>query len=65
VDERDRILLFAPFSRVRCGDLGIGLAVTRAIVEAHGGRIVAERPTSGARFRVVLPAEAAALEALG
>ncbi len=35
---------------------GIGLAVCRNIVEAHGGTITVEdRPGGGARFRIVLP----------
>jgi two-component system sensor histidine kinase KdpD len=35
---------------------GLGLAVVRAIVEAHGGSVTAEnRPGGGAVFRVVLP----------
>jgi len=37
---------------------GLGLAVVRAIVEAHGGRVSAENaPPAGARFRVELPAD--------
>jgi len=37
---------------------GLGLAVVRAIVEAHGGKIdVASAAGGGARFRVELPAE--------
>ena len=35
---------------------GLGLAVARAVVEAHGGRIRAEnRPGGGAAFRFTLP----------
>ncbi|HEY4181833.1 MAG TPA: sensor histidine kinase KdpD [Kofleriaceae bacterium] len=35
---------------------GLGLAVVRAIVEAHGGRVHVELPADGgARFRIVLP----------
>jgi len=38
--------------------VGLGLAVARAIVEAHGGRIRAEnRPGGGAAFRFSLPIE--------
>ncbi|HSR24231.1 MAG TPA: HAMP domain-containing sensor histidine kinase [Candidatus Eisenbacteria bacterium] len=37
---------------------GIGLTVVRELVEAHGGRAIAESPAgSGALFRVVLPAK--------
>lgn len=37
---------------------GLGLAVVRAIVEAHGGHVsVANVPGAGARFRIELPAE--------
>ena len=39
---------------------GLGLAVSRGMVEAHGGRIWAEnRPGGGAIFRFTLPIEAA------
>jgi signal transduction histidine kinase/CheY-like chemotaxis protein len=41
----------------RYGGLGLGLAITRAIVEAHGGVVTAasDGPRQGSRFRVRLP----------
>ena len=41
----------------RTGGAGIGLAIVRELVRAHGGRIdVESRPGEGSRFRVTLPA---------
>ena len=53
--------LFAKFQRGReegnAGGAGLGLAICRAIVAAHGGRIAASnRPEGGARFSFTLPA---------
>lgn len=40
----------------RCGGAGMGLAICKAIVEAHGGRIAARnRPEGGACFSFTLP----------
>ena len=61
VDAADRPRLFEPFyrggsdaARTRHG-AGLGLAISRAIVEAHGGHIWLEESTAGARVRFSLP----------
>ena len=56
VDDREKI--FEPFWRKSGATpgAGLGLAITKEIVEAHGGAIsVAETPNGGATFRVTLP----------
>ena len=61
IREEDRQRVFEPFyrggsqsARTRAG-AGLGLAISRAIVEAHGGRIwLADSPT-GTRIRFSLP----------
>ena len=61
LDERDRI--FDRFHRAGGGGvgeprgLGLGLTIARSAVEANGGQIVYEAPSSGGnRFRILLPA---------
>jgi len=53
----DRDTLFTPFARGKQSTgVGLGLAITRRIVERHGGTVAAtDRPASGARFTIQLP----------
>jgi signal transduction histidine kinase len=59
-EHRERI--FDPFYRVdpsrRDAGAGLGLAISRAIVEAHGGRIWLADAAVGTRVRFTLPARA-------
>jgi signal transduction histidine kinase len=64
LDEAQRARLFRRFARVEDsatpGVGGLGLAISRELVLAMGGRIAAERaPEAGACFVVELPLDAA------
>jgi len=48
--------VFDPFFTTKARGTGLGLAVTREIIEAHAGHISCERrPEGGTRFRIWLP----------
>jgi two-component system sensor histidine kinase KdpD len=59
----DEKRIFDKFYRAgpaREGGVGLGLTISRGIIEAHGGRIwVEKRPGGGALFRFTLPIEQA------
>ena len=58
VPEWERKRLFEPFRRGEgSASSGVGLAICKAVVDAHGGRIAVERtPGGGATFVVAVPA---------
>ncbi len=51
--------LFAAFATTKPDGTGLGLSTSRAIVQAHGGRLWADPPTPGrgAVFRLTIPAD--------
>jgi signal transduction histidine kinase len=56
IAEGDMARVFEPFFTTKREGLGMGLSISRSIVQTHGGRIWAENSaTGGAIFRCVLP----------
>ena len=57
IPERDLDRVFEPFSKLQDSDArGLGLYISRAIIEAHGGKIWAtSRPGAGSTFHFTVP----------
>jgi signal transduction histidine kinase len=61
IDDDTRRRLFEPFFTTKGHGTGLGLVITREIVEAHGGHIrCVPRPEGGTRFSIELPPAAPA-----
>jgi signal transduction histidine kinase len=60
MDEKTREAIFTPFFTKKARGIGLGLAVTKRIVEAHHGTItVQSAPSAGSSFTITVPGAAA------
>jgi signal transduction histidine kinase len=63
-EERERI--FEPYFTTKVSGLGLGLVLTKKIVDAHGGEILVDStPGKGTRIEVALPVGPPSEEAPG
>jgi two-component system sensor kinase FixL len=58
INDEFRERLFQPFMTTKAEGMGVGLSISRSIIEAHGGRIWADaNPKGGTVFHFTLPAQ--------
>jgi signal transduction histidine kinase len=55
LEQADRV--FEPFFTTKPEGIGMGLSISRSIIESHGGRLWAESGSKGALFRFTLPTQ--------
>jgi PAS domain S-box-containing protein len=66
LSEKTKSNLFEPFATTKPSGMGVGLSISRAIIEAHHGRIWAEsNPEGGAIFSFTLPLASDQIETAG
>jgi PAS domain S-box-containing protein len=66
IDKKDMNRIFLPFFTTKSHGMGMGLAICRSVVEAHGGRLTASHGhPCGAVFQVILPIREPGTESAG
>jgi two-component system sensor histidine kinase TtrS len=56
IDEKLRSTIFEPFVTTKEQGMGLGLSISRGIIESHGGRLLLDTAAGeGTRLRVALP----------